>query len=84
MKNNINNYWGVAPDKGSLTGPILAPLNSSELHDLHNGSASTAGINARQNSDGFWLSSLGSAGTVSTSWKPVVNGHNLGTSWSER
>jgi glucan 1,3-beta-glucosidase len=65
MKNNINNYWGAAPDKGSLTGPVLEPLNSSMLSVLHSSNESLAHIGARQNSDGYWLSSLGSAGTVS-------------------
>jgi hypothetical protein len=67
MVNPILNGYDAVPDKGSLTGPILASLNTSELFDLHNGSASTAGINTRQNSDNFWLSSLASAGTVRTS-----------------
>lgn len=60
MKDNVNNYWGSAPDKGSLTGPILGPLNASTLDAIHG----SHDIHARANTDNFWLSSLGSAGAV--------------------
>lgn len=60
MKDNINNFWGTAPDKGSLAGPVLGPLNSTMLDDIHGGRKE-----ARQdNSDDYWLSSLGSLGSV--------------------
>ncbi|KAL1967744.1 hypothetical protein VTN77DRAFT_3001 [Rasamsonia byssochlamydoides] len=26
---NVNNQYGVAPDKGILRGPVIAPINSS-------------------------------------------------------
>lgn len=68
MKDNVNNYWGSAPDKGSLTGPVLGPLNGSTLGSMHGGNTTTAANKvARPNSDDFWLSSLGSAGKVSIS-----------------
>jgi glucan 1,3-beta-glucosidase len=58
MKDNVNNYFGTAPDKGSLTGPVLGTLNESTLAAIHGDK------HARQNSDNYWLSSLGSAGKV--------------------
>jgi glucan 1,3-beta-glucosidase len=61
MKDNVNNYWGAAPDKGSLTGPVLGPLNATTLHDMHPGRQKMA----RDNSDSYWLSTLGKAGSVS-------------------
>lgn len=64
MKDNINNYFGTAPDKGSMTGPILASLNSSTLAEIHGGNGLQT-IESRQNTDDFWLSSLGSDGQVS-------------------
>jgi len=59
MNNNINNQFGTAPDKGSMTGPILGPLNSSALTEIHGGN-----LQARLNTDDFWLSTVGSAGQV--------------------
>jgi glucan 1,3-beta-glucosidase len=59
MKDNVNNYFGTAPDKGSLTGPVLGALNGSTLAAIHGDK------HTRQNSDSFWLSSLASAGEVS-------------------
>jgi glucan 1,3-beta-glucosidase len=59
MKDNVNNCFGTAPDKGSLTGPVFGTLNGSTLATIHGDKHS------RQNSDSYWLSSLGSAGEVS-------------------
>lgn len=64
MKDNTNNFWGSAPDKGSLEGPILVPINESMLDSIHGGE-----IRIRQNADSYWLSSLGSAGQVSSTVK---------------
>ncbi|KAL2827770.1 pectate lyase superfamily protein-domain-containing protein [Aspergillus cavernicola] len=52
---DVNNYFGTAPDQGSLNGPILELLNASTLAEIH------GTIETRQG-DGYWLASLGSAG----------------------
>lgn len=62
MKDNVNNYWGTAPDKGSMTGPVLGPLNASTLSSIHGGNMNTR---RDSDSDSYWLSSLASAGEVS-------------------
>ncbi|KAI0103923.1 pectate lyase superfamily protein-domain-containing protein [Nemania sp. FL0031] len=55
MKDNVNNYWKSAPDKGTMNGPVLGSSNSSRIQ----------GPNAAaDNSDSYWLSSLGSAGSM--------------------
>ena len=59
MKDNVHNYFGSAPDRGSLTGPVLGPLNATMELALH------GTIHARDNGDNYWLSSLGSHGQVS-------------------
>ncbi|KAE8399665.1 pectate lyase superfamily protein-domain-containing protein [Aspergillus pseudonomiae] len=56
MKDNVHNYFGSAPDRGSLTGPVLGPLNATMELALH------GTIHARDNGDNYWLSSLGSHG----------------------
>ncbi|KAF5855169.1 hypothetical protein ETB97_009769 [Aspergillus alliaceus] len=56
MKDNVHNYFGSAPDHGSLTGPVLGPLNATILSSLQNT------LTAQYNGDGYWLSSLGSKG----------------------
>ncbi|KAH6647435.1 pectate lyase superfamily protein-domain-containing protein [Truncatella angustata] len=58
MKDNVNNYWGTAPDKGSMTGPVLGSLNESALEAIHGAKQE------RDNSDDYWLSSLGSIGSM--------------------
>jgi hypothetical protein len=60
MKDNVNNYFGSAPDRGSMKGPVLAPLNSTQLHNMH------TKIQSRSNTDDYWLSTMGSEGQVST------------------
>lgn len=55
MRDNINNYFGTAPDRGSLNGPILGPLNASALARIH-------GTSETRQDDGYWLASLGSLG----------------------
>jgi glucan 1,3-beta-glucosidase len=51
MKDNVNNFFGTAPDKGSLTGPVLGPLNSTVLNEIHH----HAKVNTRQTpGDGYW------------------------------
>jgi glucan 1,3-beta-glucosidase len=66
MKDNVNNYFGVAPDKGFLTGPVLGPLNASTLAHIHGHSnASSHHSNKRQDTgDPFWLADLGSMGQM--------------------
>ena len=58
MRDNVNNYWGTAPDKGSMKGPVLGHLNSSEVAAVHKDVVNLT------NSDDYWLSTLGSAGMV--------------------
>lgn len=60
MKDNVNNFFGSAPDKGSLTGPVLSPLNETMLHDIHSMNVS---LEARS-SGGYWLASVGSSGKM--------------------
>jgi hypothetical protein len=71
MKDNINNYFGSAPDAGVLAGPVLTPLNNSMLSEIHivsNSSApsSTTGETTKEKraGDGYWLSTAGTAGKV--------------------
>jgi hypothetical protein len=59
MKDNVHNYFNAAPDKGSLKGPVLGPLNGSALAAVH---GSEKQIHAT--TDSYWLSSVGSAGEV--------------------
>jgi glucan 1,3-beta-glucosidase len=70
MVDNINNEYGVAPDKGVLTGPITAPINTSLFQALHSHSSPPSDeevlyerFQSREPSD-FWLSSLGSRGQM--------------------
>ena len=62
MENNINNFFGTALDKGSMTGPILEPLDESTMDKI---SWTNQTLETRANTEDFWLSSLGSAGQVS-------------------
>ncbi|KAI0410472.1 pectate lyase superfamily protein-domain-containing protein [Xylaria grammica] len=55
MKDNVNNYWKSAPDKGTMNGPVLASSNGSRVQ---------APKVTTDNSDDYWLSSLGSAGSM--------------------
>jgi hypothetical protein len=58
MRDNVNNYFGTAPDRGSMTGPVLVSANSSGPSSNH------SMIHARSNTDDYWLSSMGSEGKV--------------------
>jgi hypothetical protein len=58
MKDNVNNYFGTAPDRGSMIGPVLGSINSTD--SLFNNSR----IHPRSNTDNYWLSSMGSEGKV--------------------
>jgi glucan 1,3-beta-glucosidase len=60
MKDNVNNFFGSAPDKGSLTGPVLAPLSEKLLEEIY---PSNSSLEARQSSS-YWLASVGSAGQM--------------------
>lgn len=61
MKDNVKNYFGTAPDKGSLNGPILGQLDSKTLSEIHHNST----YHARESGgDGYWLSTLGSLGRM--------------------
>ncbi|KAI3333006.1 pectate lyase superfamily protein-domain-containing protein [Ustulina deusta] len=55
IRQDVNNYFGTAPDRGSLNGPILGPLNASALARIH-------GATETRQDDGYWLASLGSLG----------------------
>ncbi|KAI0002790.1 pectin lyase-like protein [Xylariaceae sp. FL0662B] len=72
-KNNINNQFGTAPDKGLLDGPVLGPLNSDFLHDLHRHSPSLLEISQNSSQgepksglvdDDYWLARLGPKGQM--------------------
>lgn len=54
MKDNVNNFYGTAPDRGRQKGPVLGSLNAT-THGL---------MEASDNTDDYWLSSMGSAGVV--------------------
>ncbi|KAJ5201484.1 uncharacterized protein N7498_006147 [Penicillium cinerascens] len=59
MKDNVNNFFGSAPDHGSMAGPVLGPMNSSMITDMH------GSIHTRDSdSDDYWLSNLGSKGQM--------------------
>lgn len=73
----MNNQYGTAPDKGTLKGPILEPLNASEYNTIHTIHDQLANISARDLSQGpvqgpqpeprqggYWLESVGSAGQM--------------------
>ncbi|KAJ3485541.1 hypothetical protein NLG97_g6789 [Lecanicillium saksenae] len=73
-KNNINNREGVAPDKGVLDGPVLAPLNETLLAMIHNNAAteSMSGnissaihstVDARDGTD-YWLPGVAGKGVM--------------------
>ncbi|KAF7172832.1 hypothetical protein CNMCM5623_004961 [Aspergillus felis] len=59
MKDNVNNFFGSAPDHGSMTGPVLGPVNSTV-----NGQRHGMVLAAKVSSDDYWLSSLGSVGSM--------------------
>ncbi|KAI1378301.1 pectin lyase-like protein [Hypoxylon crocopeplum] len=72
-RNDINNRFGTAPDKGILTGPVLGSLDDNLQNDLHRNSPSLIGIsqNASRRDpqheapfDDYWLSSLGFKGQM--------------------
>ncbi|KAI1847023.1 hypothetical protein JX266_006898 [Neoarthrinium moseri] len=56
MVDNVGNGHGVAPDKGSMNGPVLGP---AQLDDLlkHQNQSTNATITSRQ-SGSFWLESI--------------------------
>ena len=64
MQDNVNNYFGTAPDHGSLTGPVLGQTNVTRHGTLRLTEATA---------DDYWLSSLGSAGQVSLSGSPRLH-----------
>lgn len=78
MKDNVNNYWGTAPDKGSMTGPILGSLNASTLSDIHGNNTETR---RDTNSDDYWLSSLASSGQVCASSDFLLETFHVVNSW---
>ncbi|KAI0902741.1 pectate lyase superfamily protein-domain-containing protein [Ustulina deusta] len=55
IRQDVNNYFGTAPDRGSLNGPIPGLLNASALARIH-------GATETRQDDGYWLASLGSFG----------------------
>ena len=59
MKDNANNYFGTAPDCGSMTGPVLGSINSTDLP------SNSSRLQSRSNTDDYWLSSMGGEGKVS-------------------
>lgn len=59
MKDNANNYFGTAPDRGSMTGPVLGSINSTDLP------SNSSRLQSRSNTDDYWLSSMGGEGKVS-------------------
>src|SRR3954463_1366726 len=59
MRDNINNKFGVAPDKGTIDGPAVDPLPGSPEPTP----VTPASIAARAaNADQYWLSQLGPLG----------------------
>lgn len=61
MGDNVNNFFGTAPDMGSLQGPVLESPNSSTREKIHHNLT----LEERQSTwDGYWLSSLGSLGQM--------------------
>ncbi|KAH6656455.1 pectate lyase superfamily protein-domain-containing protein, partial [Truncatella angustata] len=52
---DVNNFFKTAPDRGSLNGPILEPLNTSVLNQIH-------GTKETRQDDSYWLASLGGVG----------------------
>lgn len=35
MRDNVNNQYGTAPDKGTLQGPVLEAINASQYNIIH-------------------------------------------------
>jgi hypothetical protein len=75
MVDNTNNYHGVAPDKGTLNGPVLNFQNATYLQQhkgtpnltaIHFTPADLGSLERRQSSD-YWLSQI-THGIVSTTW----------------
>ncbi|KAI1073930.1 putative glucan 1,3-beta-glucosidase precursor [Whalleya microplaca] len=72
-KSNIDNQLGTAPDKGVLDGPVLGPLSSDFLHELHRHSPSLISISQNDSQreprsgladDDYWLAKLGPKGQM--------------------
>ncbi|KAI0397046.1 pectate lyase superfamily protein-domain-containing protein [Xylariaceae sp. FL0594] len=58
MKDNVNNYWKSAPDKGSRRAPVLESPGGARIQTTPDEGRTSA------SSDNYWLSSLGSAGLM--------------------
>ena len=66
MKDNVNNFFGVAPDHGTLTGPVLEPLNVA-LPAGPTKPSNTSSSPLQQpeaTNDPFWLANVGSLGKM--------------------
>lgn len=62
MRDNVNNYFGTAPDKGTLDGPVLGTPGVGHQNDTRH--ADFLSQASQSSSDDYWLSVLGSAGSM--------------------
>ncbi|KAI5868058.1 pectate lyase superfamily protein-domain-containing protein [Durotheca rogersii] len=72
-RDNTNNKFGAAPDKGVLKGPLLGPLDYYTIHNLHKnvpwlskipGNATGSQAPADIPKDEFWLADVGHNGQM--------------------
>jgi glucan 1,3-beta-glucosidase len=67
MKDNRGNHFGVAPDKGTLDGPVTTEANLTEIIE-HKPKNETGPhplpLLQRANTDSFWVDNLASAGVM--------------------
>lgn len=63
MKDNRGNRFGVAPDKGTLNGPVTTVANLTEIID-HKPKNVTGPHLPRSASDSFWVDNLSQLGEM--------------------
>jgi len=68
MVDNRKNYFGVAPDKGFLNGPIASFQNQTEFHEQNASYHKSHG--KRQATGTYWMETI-THGQVSTSAKEL-------------
>jgi hypothetical protein len=66
MKDNRGNRFGVAPDKGTLNGPVTTQANLTDIidHKPKNVSGPHGPHQRRSSSDGFWVDNLSQLGEM--------------------
>lgn len=63
MKDNVNNQFGVAPDKGTLNGPLTTETNLTDIID-HMPKKVSGSYVPRSASDSSWVDNLSQLGQM--------------------